>query len=116
VQQLAGVKGALLAVALDPGLEGLLVQAVRANPGTAHPFDPALVTRVAEAAAAACAPMLADGRRFAIVTVPQIRRPLWQMLHARLAGVAVLAFPDIPDDRDVEVAAVIGAAATKGDA
>jgi flagellar biosynthesis protein FlhA len=60
--------------------------------------------------------MLADGRRFAIVTVPQIRRPLWQMLRARLAGVAVLAFPDIPDDRDVEVAAIIGAAQPKGDA
>lgn len=117
VQQLAGVKGALLAVALDPGLEGLLVQAVRANPGATHPFDPALVTRVAEAAAVACAPLLSAGRRFAIVTVPQIRRPLWQMLRARLAGVAVLAFPDIPDDRDVEVAAIIGTAnQPKGDA
>lgn len=110
VQQLAGVKGALLAVALDPGLEGLLVQAVRANPGAAHPFDPALVTRVAEAAASACAPLLAAGSRFAIVTVPQVRRPLWQLLRARVAGVAVLAFPDIPDDRNVEVAAVIGTA------
>ena len=110
VQGLAGVKGPLTAVALDPGLEGLLVQAVRANPGAAHPFDPALVTRVAEAAASATAPLLAAGERFAIVTVPAVRRALWQLLHARLAQVPVLAFPDIPDDRDVTVAAVIGAA------
>ncbi|MCU0891584.1 MAG: flagellar biosynthesis protein FlhA [Sandarakinorhabdus sp.] len=110
VQALAGVKGALAAVAIDPGLENLLVQAVRANPGAAHPFDPALVTRVAEAVAAATNGLLAGPRRFAIVTVPQLRRPLWQLLHARLPRVPVFAFPDIPDDRDVEVLAVIGAA------
>lgn len=116
-QELAGVKGVLAAVALDPGLETLLVQAVRANPGAAHPFDPALVTRVAEAVAAATAAPMAEGRRFAIVTVPQVRRPLWQLLRARLPGVPVLAFPDIPDTRDVEVLAVIGAASTpRGDA
>ena len=112
VQELAGVKAALAAVALDPSLEMLLVQAVRANPGAAHPFDPALVTRVAEAVAAATRAPMAEGRRFAIVTVPQVRRPLWQLLRARLPGVPVLAFADIPDDRDVEVLAVIGAAQT----
>ncbi|MEI6485909.1 MAG: FHIPEP family type III secretion protein [Sphingomonadales bacterium] len=111
VHELAGVKGALAAVALDPGLESLLVQAVRANPGAAHPFDPALVTRVAEAAATATRALLAEGRRFAIVTVPQVRRALWQLLRVRLPQVPVLAFPDIPDTRDVEVVAVIGAAA-----
>ncbi|WP_156256757.1 flagellar biosynthesis protein FlhA [Sandarakinorhabdus oryzae] len=110
VQELAGVKAPLAAVALDPGLETLLVQAVRANPGAAHPFDPALVTRVAEAVAVATRTPLEQGRRFAIVTVPQVRRPLWQLLRARLPHVPVLAFPDIPDDRDVDVLAVIGAA------
>lgn len=110
VQGLAGVKGPLLAVAIDAGLEGLLVQAVRANPAAAHPFDPALVTRVAEAAAAATAPLLAQGQAFAVVTVPQVRRALWQLLRPRLSQVPVLGFPDIPDDRDVTVAAVIGAA------
>jgi flagellar biosynthesis protein FlhA len=110
VQDLAGVKDALAAVAIDPGLENLLMQAVRANPGVGHPFDPALVTRVAEAVAAATGPLLASGRRFAIVTMPAIRRPLWQLLRARLAGVPVLAFQDIPETRDVEVLAVIGAA------
>jgi flagellar biosynthesis protein FlhA len=118
VQELAGVKAPLAAVALDPSLESLLVQAMRANPGAAHPFDPALVTRVAEAVSAATRSLMNEGRRFAIVTVPQVRRPLWQLLRARLPGVPVLAFPDIPDDRDVEVLAVIGAAqpAPTGDA
>ncbi|MCM0033675.1 flagellar biosynthesis protein FlhA [Sandarakinorhabdus limnophila] len=110
VQELAGVKAPLAAVALNPDLETLLVQAVRANPGAAHPFDPALVTRVAEAVAAATRSLMNEGRRFAIVTVPQVRRPLWQLLRARLPSVPVLAFADIPDDRDVEVLAVIGAA------
>jgi flagellar biosynthesis protein FlhA len=110
VQELAGVKGPLAAVALDPGLESLLVQAVRANPGATHPFDPALVTRVAEAAGIATRTLLGEGRRFAIVTVPQVRRALWQLLRARLPSVPVIAFSDIPETRDVEVVAVIGAA------
>jgi flagellar biosynthesis protein FlhA len=110
VQALAGVKSPLAAVAIDPGLESLLVGAVRANPGAAHPFDPALVTRVADAVGNATGGLLASEKRFAIVTVPLVRRALWQLLRARLAGVPVLAFADIPDDRDVEVLAVIGAA------
>ncbi|KPF71748.1 flagellar biosynthesis protein FlhA [alpha proteobacterium AAP81b] len=111
VQTLADLKAPLAAIALDPGLEQLLGQAVRAAPGSPWPFDPDLGGRVGEAISAAAAPLVAEGRRFAIVTAPLVRRPLWQLLHVRLPQPVVLAVGEIPDDRTVEIIAVVGNAA-----
>ncbi|WP_310496095.1 flagellar biosynthesis protein FlhA [Sandarakinorhabdus sp.] len=111
VQTLADLKQPLAAIALDPGLEGLLAQAIRAAPGSPWPFDPDLGGRVGEAISAAAEPLMTQGRRFAVVTLPAIRRPLWSLLRSRLPGAAVLAFTDIPDDRALDVQAVVGAAA-----
>ena len=109
VQGLAGLNEPLAALALDPQLESLLAQAVKAAPGAIWPFDPDLGGKVAEAVANAAAPLEAQGRRFAVVTIPAVRRPLWQLLKGRLPDVAVLAFSDIPDDRPLDVVAVVGA-------
>ncbi len=110
VQTLAGIKQPVTAIALDPALESLLHGAVRAAPGQAWPFDPELGARVGEAVGAAAAPLIAEGRRFAIVTVPAVRRPLWTLLKVRLPQPVVLAFAEIPDERGVDVVAVVGGA------
>jgi flagellar biosynthesis protein FlhA len=108
-QTLAGLKEPIAAIALDPQLESLLAQAVRAAPGAPWPFDPALATRVGEAVGQAAQPLIAAGRRFAVITLPGVRRPLWALLRARLPDCPVLAFPDLPDDRQLDVVAVVGA-------
>jgi flagellar biosynthesis protein FlhA len=109
-QTLAGLKVPLPALAIAPELESLMLAAVRAAPGQAWPFDPELGARVGEAVSAAAAPLVAAGTRFAIVTVPQVRRPLWTLLKVRLPQPVVLAFGEIPDERTVDVVAVVGAA------
>ena len=108
VQTLAGLREAVPAVALDPVLENLLAGAVRAAPGSPWPFDPELGQRVGEAVSAAAEGLLADNRRFAIVTTPLVRRPLWALLRVRLPQPVVLAFTEIPDDRTVDIVAVVG--------
>ena len=112
VQTLAGLREPIAAIALDPSLEQLLASAVRAAPGSAWPFDPDLGARVGEAVSAAARPLIDDGRRFAIVTVPAVRRHLWALLRVRLPQPVVLAFSEIPDDRRIDVVAVVGGAAT----
>ncbi|NJC07985.1 flagellar biosynthesis protein FlhA [Polymorphobacter fuscus] len=114
VQTLAGLREPVAAIALDPGLEGLLANAVRAAGGSAWPFDPDLGARVGEAVSAAAAPLVAEGRRFAIVTVPLVRRPLWALLRVRLPQPVVLAFSEIPDDRTIDVVAIVGGADAAG--
>ncbi|GGI82494.1 flagellar biosynthesis protein FlhA [Polymorphobacter multimanifer] len=115
VQTVAGLKEPLAAIALDPALENLLLGAVRAAPGQAWPFDPELGGRVGEAVSAAAAPLMAEGRRFAVVTVPAVRRPLWSLLKVRLPQPVVLAFGEIPDERTVDVVAVVGGQNALGD-
>jgi flagellar biosynthesis protein FlhA len=108
VQTLAGLKEPVAAIAIAPELETLLLGAVRAAPGQAWPFDPELGARVGEAVSAAAAPLVAAGTRFAVVTVPQVRRALWTLLKVRLPQPVVLAFGEIPDERTVDVIAVVG--------
>jgi flagellar biosynthesis protein FlhA len=108
VQTLAGLREPVAAIALDPALEQLLASAVRAAPGSAWPFDPDLGARVGEAVSAAAQPLVNDGRRFAVVTIPLVRRPLWALLRVRLPQPVVLAFSEIPDDRSIDVVAVVG--------
>jgi len=108
VQTLAGLKEPVTAIAISPELESLLLGAVRAAPAQAWPFDPELGARVGEAVSAAAAPLVAEGTRFAVVTVPQVRRALWTLLRVRLPQPVVLAFGEIPDERTVDVVAVVG--------
>jgi flagellar biosynthesis protein FlhA len=110
VQTLASLREPVAAITLDPALEQLLASAVRAASGSAWPFDPDLGARVGEAVSAAAQPLVAEGRRFAIVTVPLVRRPLWALLRVRLPQPVVLAFSEIPDDRTIDVVAVVGGA------
>ena len=51
---------------------------------------------------------MATGKRFAVVTTPPVRRALWLLLRVRLPQPVVLAFTEIPDDRSVDVVAVVG--------
>ncbi len=98
---------ALQVIALAPGLEQLLVNAQRAAPGTEYPFEPGLGARLVEAVAEAAAGPLADGKPVALVTQPGPRRALWRLLRVRPA-IPVLAFPELQDNRAIEVVAVVG--------
>ena len=112
IQTLAGLREPVTAIALDPALEALLAGAVRAAPGSNWPFDPALGQRVGEAVSTAADTVMATGKRFAIVTTPPVRRALWQLLRVRLPQPVVLSFTEIPDDRSVDVVAVVGGTTT----
>ncbi len=108
VQTLTGLREPVTAIAIDPALENLLAQAVRVSPGSAWPFDPDLGARVGAAVSAAADGLIGEGRRFAVVTTPLVRRALWLLLRVRLPQPVVLAFSEIPDDRQVDVVAVVG--------
>ena len=82
VQTRCSLREPLMAISFASDLEDLLTQAVRASGSGAYPFDPALGGRVGEAVRAAAAPLIAAGTRFAVVTTPLLRRPLWGLLNA----------------------------------
>ena len=108
VQTLCGIRKPLIAITFATELEDLLTQAVRGAGGGPYPFDAALGSRVAEAVREAAAPLIAAGTRFAVVTTPLLRRPLWGLLKGHLPDCTVLSFFEIPDGKAVEMTAVVG--------
>jgi len=111
VQKLAGVREPLTAITFDGALEDLLAQAVRAAPGSLYPFEPVLAGRVADAVRAASEPLVASAQRFAVITTPLLRRPIWGLLKGQLPDAAVLSFTEIPDGKAIDIAAVVGGSA-----
>lgn len=112
VQKLSGVREPLTAITFDGALEDLLAQAVRAAPGSAYPFEPVLAGRVADAVRAASEPFVASAQRFAVITTPLLRRPIWGLLKGQLPDAAVLSFTEIPDGKAIDIAAVVGGSAS----
>ena len=107
VQGLCRRREPLPAITLAAELEELLAASVRAAPGSAWPFDPALGGRVLDSLADA------SGRQpnpVAIVVAPALRRALFQLIRHRLPGTPVLSIFEIPDDRAIEVVATVGGA------
>ena len=109
VQDLADLRAPLVAITLAPELEDLLAASVRAAPGSAYPFDAALGARVTAALGDAAAPLREAGAPVVVVTTPQVRRALFELLRHRLPGVHVLSIFEVPDDRAIDVAATVGA-------
>jgi len=108
VQTMCGLREPLQAITFDAGLEDLLAAAVKASAGP-YPFEPALAARVAAAVREAATPLAATAARFAVVTTPLLRRPVYGLLKDHLPdGCAVLSFYEIPDGKAVDVTAVVG--------
>src|SRR3546814_4750511 len=102
VQTLVPVKMPLPVLTLDPGLESLLNQAVRAGPDASHPIEPGLGQKIVQAVGEVAGPLLGEARRFAVVTSPIARRPLARLLAPPLPDVPVPSFLEIPDGRSEE--------------
>jgi len=108
IQGIVPIRMPLPVITLDAGLEALLTQAVRVDPGAVHPFEPALANRIVAAVSDAARPLVGAARSFAIVTSPVARPALSRLLRPHLQDVPVLSFLEIPDWKPVEVVAVIG--------
>jgi len=108
IQTLVPVRMPLPVVTLDPGLENLLSQAVRAGRDAIHPIEPGLSQRIVHAVSDVAGQLLSEGRRFAIVTSPIARRSLSRLLALHVPDAPVLSLLEIPDNKPVEVVAVVG--------
>ncbi len=108
VQTIVPVRMPLPVVTLDPNLEHLLSQAVRSGQGAVHPIEPGLGNKLVQAIGEVAGPLLAEGRRFAVVTSPIARRALSRLLAPHVPDVPVLSLLEIPDSKPVEVVAIVG--------
>ncbi len=108
IQSLVPIKLPLPVITLDAELEILLAQAIENGGSASHPIEPGLVQKIVGAVEVAARPIMAEARRFAIVTSPIARRTLLKILRPSFPGTPVLSFEELPDDKAIEVIAVVG--------
>ncbi len=108
IQGIVPIKMPLPAITFEAGLEALLMKAVRAGPNATWPFDPELSRRIIGSVSDAVQPLLLAARSFAVITSPACRAAVSRLLRAQLADVPVLSFLEIPENKTVDVIAVVG--------
>ncbi|WP_404336134.1 flagellar biosynthesis protein FlhA [Sphingomonas sp. MMS12-HWE2-04] len=109
IQRLCGVREPLRVMTLEGQLEALLGQAVRSDPGKRHTIEPDLGRRISEALQRAAGPLIAEAKPFALVVQPSIRIAIRKLVRNVLPDTPVMSFFEVPEDKAVEVVAVIGA-------
>ncbi|MEZ0242091.1 MAG: flagellar biosynthesis protein FlhA [Sphingomonas sp.] len=109
IQKLCGVREPLRVMTLEGQLEALLGQAVRSDPAKRHTIEPDLGRRIADALQRAAGPLVAEAKPFALVVQPSIRIAIRKLVKTVLPDTPVMSFFEVPEDKAVEVVAVIGA-------
>ncbi len=110
IQKLCGVREPLRVMTLEGQLEGLLGQAMRADTARRHVIEPDLGRRIVEALQMAAQPLLAEAKPFALVVQPAIRIAVRKLVKTCLPDTPVLSFFEVPEEKAVEVVAIIGGA------
>ncbi|UZK68890.1 flagellar biosynthesis protein FlhA [Sphingomonas sp. S1-29] len=109
IQKLCGVREPLRVMTLEGHLEALLGQAVRSDPSRRHTIEPDLGRRIVDALQQAAQPLLNEAKPFALVVQPSIRIAIRKLVKTCLPDTPVMSFFEVPEDKSVEVVAVIGA-------
>ena len=109
IQKLCGVREPLRVMTLEGQLEGLLGQAMRGDPSRRHVIEPDLGRRIVDALQNAAQPLIAEAKPFALVVQPAIRLAIRKLVRTCLPDTPVMSFFEVPEDKAVEVVAVIGA-------
>jgi len=82
---------------------------MRADVSRRHVIEPDLGQRITTALTQAAQPLIAEAKPFALVVQPGVRLAMRKLLRTCLPDVPVLSFFEVPEDKPVEVVAVIGA-------
>ncbi|HWK36602.1 FHIPEP family type III secretion protein, partial [Sphingomonas sp.] len=72
-------------------------------------IEPDLGRRIVDAMQRAAQPLMAEAKPFALVVQPAIRVAMRKLVRSVLPDTPVMSFFEVPEDKSVEVIAVIGA-------
>ena len=111
IQKMCGPREALRVMTLEGQLEALLGQAVRSDPSRRHAIEPDLGRRIVEALQRAAQPLIEEGKPFVLVVQPTIRLAIRRLVKSVMPDTPVMSFFEVPEEKSVEVVAVIGAPA-----
>ncbi len=108
VQQLVGPAGEIPVITLDPGLERLLQQSLQSPEEGGVGLEPGLAERLHNSLKEAAERQELAGQPALLLVAAPIRLWLARFLRPTIPGLAVLAYTELPDNRQIRVVANVG--------
>jgi flagellar biosynthesis protein FlhA len=108
VQKISGLEKEIPVITLDPELEQLLQKILQASGPDAAGIEPGLAEQMHKALEERTQRLEMEGQPAILLVSSQIRPWLARFVRHTIAGLNVLAYNEIPEDRQVKVVATIG--------
>ncbi len=108
IEELVGPHDPVQVITLDPSLEQLLLQAAQNSPAGQLVIDPGLAERLYTVLSEQAQKLEAQGKPAILLVAPQIRAVLARLLRYSLPSLHVLAYTEVPENRQIEVVASVG--------
>ncbi len=109
VQKLVGIDQELPVITLEPSLEQLLMQSAQHAAQGSMGIEPGLTERMFKSLEEATRQQEMAGKPAILVVAPALRLWLSQLVRHSIAGLSVLSYSEIPDNKSIKVVASVGA-------
>jgi flagellar biosynthesis protein FlhA len=108
VQKINGLEVGLPLITLAPSLEHILQQSVQGDPSAGLGIEPSLAERLQKSVADTAHRVELEGHTAVLLVSPEIRPWLARWFRAVHKGLHVLAYNEVPDNKQIKVIATIG--------
>lgn len=108
VQQINGMAAELPVITLDPALEQLLQQTVQTGDGAGVGVEPGLAERLHTSLAETAQKQEAAGQPAVLLVSSPIRTMLARFIRHGIPSLHVLAYSEIPNDKQIKIIATVG--------
>ncbi|BAZ93889.1 flagellar biosynthesis protein FlhA [Thiohalobacter thiocyanaticus] len=110
VQHINGLQHELPVIALDPSLEQILLQSLQGTQEGGAGFEPGLAEHLHQALANRTQQQEMNGQPAVLLVAPPVRNWLARLFRHSIPGLHVLAYDEVPDNKQIKVVATVGQA------
>ncbi|MBI5461877.1 MAG: flagellar biosynthesis protein FlhA [Gammaproteobacteria bacterium] len=108
VQHINGMAPELPVIALEPALEQILLQSIQGGPEGGAGFEPGLADQMHRALAERTQQQEIQGKPAVLLVAPPIRQWLSRLVRHSIPGLHVLAYNEVPDNKQIKVVSTVG--------
>ncbi|GKT11152.1 MAG: flagellar biosynthesis protein FlhA [Thiomicrorhabdus sp.] len=108
IQDIAGTEDELKVITLDPSLEQILLQAIQGAPEGQLAIEPGLAERLHNTLKEESQKLEMTGQSAVLLVAPQIRSQLARLFRYSLPSLYILAYSEVPENRQISVVANVG--------
>lgn len=108
IQNITGVAAEMPVITLDPPLEQLLLESVQGASNGALGIEPGMADRLFKSLEEVTQQQEIKGEASILVVAPPIRAYLSKLVRHSIRGLHVMAYNEIPDNKQIKVVATVG--------